>query len=140
MTVTIRKLTRRDRVTLTNLIKKFVSISGTESLVNMAPSPKGSEEPEGGAPGSESSGGTAEILESAFGLLEQMLDVIEADVTDWFQSLIGVAEREEYDSLGFDIETEVIEQILEQKGFVDFFSRGSRVVKKIRALVDPSES
>lgn len=136
MEIKIRKLTRKDRVTLTNLIKKFVNISGADSLVNMASS---SVTPSG-AEGEESAkDSTSEILETAFTLIEQMLEVIETDVTDWFCKLINV-EKKDYDDLGFDVETEIIEQIISQKGFVDFFSRGSRVVKKIKALVNPSEN
>lgn len=122
---------------LSNLVRKFASISGAQSLVNMTPQ-IATDDSEEGAPDGES-GGTAEILETAFSLLEQMLEVIESDVTDWFQTLVGVASREDYDNLGFDIETEIIEQILEQKGFTAFFSRGSRVVNKIKTLVSPSK-
>jgi len=67
------------------------------------------------------------------------LQVIEGDVSDWFCKLIGVT-REEYDELDVDIEMQIIEQIIDQKGFINFFSRGSRVLNKIKNLANPSKS
>ena len=135
MSIKVRNLKRKDRATLAALIKKFADVAGTESLVNMVPSSdKAAENDEAGE--SAKVDATAEILEAAFGLLEQMLKVIESDVSAWFCDLISVT-KEEYDDLDFDIELQIIEDIISQKGFEDFFSRGSRVLKKIKTLAGP---
>lgn len=138
MTVKVRKLKRRDRVTLAKLIKKFADVAGSESLVNMVPSSDVKHEDSESEEVTKASD-TAEILETAFKLLEQMLQVIEDDVSDWFCKLIDVT-RDEYDDLDFDIEVQIIEQIVSQKGFEDFFSRGSQVLNKIKNLASPSKS
>lgn len=135
-TVIVRDLTRMDRVKLTLLIQKFVDISGTDSLVKMVPS-SGEVSGEEKEETAETRGSaTAELLESAYGLIEQMLTVIDSDMANWFCELIGVS-REAYDALPFDIEVQVIEGIILQKGFGDFFTRGSRVFSKIKQLVSP---
>jgi hypothetical protein len=138
MNIKVRKLKRKDRATLAKLIKKFADVAGSDSLVNMVPSTgKGDESEE--LEESAKADATAEILESAFGLLEQMLQVIEKDVSIWFCELIGVT-PEEYDDLDFDIEVQIIDGIISQKGFEDFFSRGSQVLKKIKTLASPFKS
>ncbi len=138
MTIVVRKLKRKDRVVLAQLIKKFADVAGSDSIVNMVPpsSSKG-----GDTEDTEKSkkDATAEVLETAFTLLEQMLQVIEDDVSEWFCKLIGVS-REAYDDLAFDIEVQIIEQIVSQKGFEDFFLTGSRVLNKIKNLANPSKS
>jgi hypothetical protein len=138
MTVKVRKLKRRDRVTLAKLIKKFADVAGSESLVNMVPSSDVKHEDSESEEVTKTND-TAEILETAFKLLEQMLQVIEDDVSDWFCKLIDVT-RDEYDDLDFDIEVQIVEQIVSQKGFEDFFSRGSQVLNKIKNLASPSKS
>lgn len=126
----IRKLKRKDRVTLAELIKKFASVTDMEALVNLVADSK-STDPD--------KGDTAQILDSAFRLFNEMLKVIEEDVSEWFAGLLQVT-REEYDDLSVDIEMLVIEQILNQDGFVSFFDTGSRVLNKIKNLRTRSEN
>jgi hypothetical protein len=138
MAIVVRKLKRKDRVTLAKLIKKFADVAGTESLVNMVPT-KAVEADVEESEETTKANETAEILETAFGLLEQMLSVIDSDMADWFCDLTGI-NRDEYDDQEFDIEVQILEQIVSQKGFESFFSRGSQVVSRIKKLAGPFQS
>lgn len=138
-TVKVRKLTRMDRVTLTRLIQKFADISGTDALVKMVPSSGGGSGEETEETEETRGSATAELLESAVALIEKMLTVIESDMSDWFCKLIGVS-REAYNDMDFDIEVQIVEAIISQKGFANFFTRGSRVVKTIKKLAGPFKS
>jgi len=119
----IRKLTRRDRKTLTGLILKFVKKTGRNELVGMVPSSdkkkEVSEEKE-----------TENVLNMSMDILKDMLDVIETDVIVWFADLIGVT-VEEFDDLDFDIEIDIISQLVTSEKFKSFFSKGLQLRKQI---------
>jgi hypothetical protein len=128
MTKKIRNLTRKDRKTLGNLIVKLANTTGNKSLVNMSPK-ESSDEVE-----KSEEDVTNSVLNYAFDILETILEVLNDDAAIWFADLLGVT-IEEYDNLDFDIEMDVIEQLLEAKDFKGFFSKGSQVRNKIKTFV-----
>jgi len=119
----IRKLTRKDRKVLTGLILKFVKKTGRKELVGMVPSSDMKEEV------SEEKE-TENVLSMSMDVLKDMLDVIETDVTVWFADLIGVT-VEEFDCLDFDIEIDIISQLVTSDKFKSFFSKGLQLRKEI---------
>jgi len=124
----IRVLTRKDRKTLSGLIQKLAERSGNIKLTEMIPAAtakkgEGEEEP---------AVDTDKIYELVKSVLAGLLEWVEDDVTAWFMDLVGIADREAYDALPFDIEANIIEQLISQKGFNNFFSRASALYKKIR--------
>ena len=125
-TYTIRKLTRKDRCVLTDLLTTFVQKTDQESLLSMVPSEKNE--------GVESSNGNADMVRSTLELLTDMVKYISVEITPWFADLISVS-VEEFDNLPFDIEVEIIDQLVTSKGFVAFFLKVSRLRNKIKDLV-----
>lgn len=136
--IKIRRLKKKDRTTFGNLIKKLVERTNKDELINMVvdPSSSTSEDTESSESSESEKGQTAEILSLAFSLLEGFLQFVEDDLTVWFMDLIGVKNIEDYNNLDFDIETTIINQILEAKEFKRFFSMGSQVSNKIKNLAN----
>jgi len=119
----IRKITRKDRKTLSKLIKAFADRSGDAKITEMVPSLN---------PDGEKEAGKTEMYDLIKSVLEGLLEWVEEDVSKWFMDLIGVESREEYDALPFDIEINIIDQLIAEKGFNNFFLRVSDLYKKIR--------
>lgn len=124
----IRSLTRKDRVTLTELIRKFMSISGDNSLSQLivadetTPNEKDTEE--------------SMNQMSAFGveILKNLLAVIEKDVSAWFADLLDL-NNEEYDNAPINIELIVIDQIISSMESVGFFSQASALYSRTTGLL-----
>lgn len=121
----VRELTRKDRKKLSELIKDFAEKSGNEKLTSMLPGASGKES-EGG---DDSNDQAYELIKS---VMHGLIEWVEDDVTKWFMDLIGIDNREAYDNLPFDIEVHIIDQLIAQKGFNNFFTRASALYKKIR--------
>jgi len=119
----IRKLTRKDRKTLSSLIQSFAERSGNSKLAEMIPSSKKEEEEEQG---------TEKIYDLMKSVMSGVLEFAEEELAEWFMNLTGIENREEYDSLPFDIEVNILEQMFAQKGFSNFFSKASELFRKIR--------
>ncbi len=124
----IRQLTRKDRVTLTELIRKFMSISGDNSLSQLIVA-------------DETTSGEKDAEESidqmsAFGveILKNLLAVIEEDVSAWFADLLGM-KKEEYDNGPINIELVVIDQIISSMESVGFFSQASALYSRTTGLL-----
>jgi len=122
----IRRLTRADRKTLSELIQAFVNRSGNSKLTEMIPAQK---------PETSESGGEAQeekTYEMIKAVLTGVMDWAEDELAAWFMDLIGCTSRDEYDDLPFDIEVHIIDELIKQKGFSNFFLRASELYKKIR--------
>ena len=126
----IRPLIRRDRKVLAELIKKLVDRSSNDSLLNIIQSGGYSGKEEKQSKEEESKISYIELMHS---LLNNMIRIIEEDVTVWFADLINKTVAE-YDELPFGIEAMIIEQILESEEVADFFSSASRAYNMIIKL------
>lgn len=120
----IRKVTRKDRKVLSGLIKAFAERSGNVKLTEMIPGNKGD--------GKEAD--TDQVYELVKSVMTGLVDFVEEDLTVWFMDLTGITDREKYDALPFDIEIHIIDELMTQKGFNNFFTRASGLFKKIRGL------
>ncbi len=136
--VKVRRLTKKDRTKLSNLIEQLVEKTDNKALINMVPSSSNADDSEQSE--TSASEQTADVLQFAFNLMEGFLKFIEEDVTEWFMDLIGETDKENYNDLDFDIEVQIIDQIISQKSFENFFLKGSQVVNKIKGFVSPSKS
>jgi len=87
---------------------------------------EGKDEPESGDAYNE------KVYELIKGVMDGLITFVEAEITDWFMDLTGITDRDFYDNLPFDIEVYIIDQLIAQKGFNNFFSRASALYKKIR--------
>lgn len=122
----VRELTRADRKKLSDLIKLFAERSGNVKIMEMLPGQKG----DGKDKAKELA--TDQAYELIKSVMQSLLDWVEDEVTVWFMDLVGFTEKNEYDRLPFDIEVHIIDQLIAQKGFNNFFSRASALYKKIR--------
>jgi len=122
----VRELTRLDRKRLSELIKAFAERSGNIKITEMLPGQKG----EGKEKEAETN--TDQVYDLIKSVLQGLLEWVEDEVTVWFMDLIGFTDRDAYDRLPFDIEVYIIEQLVGQKGFNNFFSQASALYKKIR--------
>lgn len=125
----VRVLTLKDRKKLAELIKLFAERSGNIELTKMLPGSKGDDAAEADAQGEPA---TDQIYDLVKSVMAGLIEWVEAEVAEWFMDLIGVKDRDEYDALPFDIEVHIIDSLIAQKGFNNFFSRASALYKTIR--------
>ncbi len=118
----VRELTLDDREKLSKLIKLFAERSGNTKLMEMLPGQKKK----------VTDADTNKVYDLIQSVLQSLLDWVKEDVTAWFMDLIGVTDKIKYMSLPFDIEVYIIDQLIAQEGFNNFFSRASALYKKIR--------
>lgn len=123
----VRKLLRKDRKKLTELITSFANKTKQQNLISMALAGEKDDD-------EADDKNRQESMASMFELLTEMVKHIEDEITPWFAELIGVSVKE-FDTLPFDIDVDIIDQLLDQGGFSNFFLKVSRVRKKIRKLV-----
>lgn len=131
----VRVLTRRDRKKLSELIKAFAERSGSSELTKMIPgTPKAKSDSE-----SSEEKGEEDVAEKTYELIKTVMDGlltwVEEDVTLWFMDLVGVKDKDFYDTLPFDIEVHIIDSLIRQKGFNNFFLRLSALYKKVRGSI-----
>lgn len=122
----VRALTRKDRRKLSELISAFAERSGNVKLTSMVPGLKGDSK------GGDKEPSTDEVYGLIKSVMASLLQFMEDELTVWFMDLTGISDREVYDCLPFDIEVHIIDQLLAQKGFNNFFMRASELYKKIR--------
>lgn len=121
----IRKLTRKDRKTLTGIIKKFVSATGDKSLLsifNESQTISNSEITEKEKNDS--------MISLGISLLDKLIDVLDEDMAMWFADLIGV-DADKFDECPIDIDVTIIDQIVSSKEISDFFSGVSQISNTI---------
>ena len=125
----LRKLRMRDRKKFGSLVIALQERTGKTNLTEMVPA-SGEETTE-----TEAVDRSAQLMETAFGLLSSMLTYLEEDLKEWFIDILeGIETTEEYDDLPFDIEMYIIEELITKEEFTGFFVRGSQLFKKIKGL------
>lgn len=121
----IRDLTRKDRVTLTGLLKKMIETVGEKSLSQIIVADEDSTSKE--TEGTEDS----KLISLAIEIFKQLIIVLDDDVAVWFADLLNMELEKYTEDTPFDIETIVIKQIIESESFISFFSQASELYKKI---------
>lgn len=125
----LRKLKMKDRKKFGSLVIALQERTGKTNLTEMVPA-SGEETTE-----TEAVDRSAQLMETAFGLLSSMLTYLEEDLKGWFIDILeGIETPEEYDDLPFDIEMYIIEELITKEEFTGFFVRGSQLFKKIKGL------
>lgn len=126
-TVTIRKLVRKDRVTLAALIKKLADSIGSTQLLNMISADKAA------ATGSDSN--DASVIAIGTQVLKLLIETLEDGVAEWFANLCGKT-IEEFNEMPFDTDLQIIEQLIISEEAKDFFTGASRLSSAIKGLAD----
>ena len=125
----IRKLTVKDRKTLSNLIKKVAETAeGNKQLLNLISS---NVTPVNENQGSEENGENQDsFISVGIGVIKLLLEVFEEETHKWFSDLLGVTE-DKFLELPLDTEAKVIQQIIEAQEASSFFTIASQLYKKI---------
>lgn len=129
--IKIRKLKRKDRETLSDLLQKFAEKVGNDQILNIIDSTTSESQKEN----TDESKAifNKKMITLAIDILKQILDVLDNDVKPFFADLIG-CEVSDFDNQDFDVEIQIIEQLVEDKNFVNFFTGASRLYNKISLL------
>jgi predicted DNA-binding ribbon-helix-helix protein len=122
--IKIRELTRKDTITVANLIKKMVEKAGKTHLLNLIAAPD---------KGKADKGKNNDDLLISVGLdiVMSLFDFVLEDVSAWFADLAGLSLEEYNEKAPFDADLQIIEQLREAQGVKDFFTRALRVYKMI---------
>jgi len=133
----VRALTRKDRTKLSELIKDFADRSGNLELTSMLPQQKSDagEKDDGKKDDDNIEVDTDKVFDLVKTVIAGLFKWVEDDVTLWFMELIGVTDKAAYDNMPFDIEVYILDELLKQKGFSNFFLRASELYKKARGLI-----
>ncbi len=129
----VRELTQNDREVLSGLLEAFAERSGNIKLTEMLPGRKDKGKGKGKGDNIKNKEVTADqTYELIKSVMQSLLGWVKDEVTVWFMDLVGVTDREKYGQLPFDVEIYIIDQIIAQEGFNNFFSRASELYKKTR--------
>ncbi len=127
----VRVLTRKDRKKLSELIKLFAERSDNIDLTSMLPDRKGGGDAKAEGD-TKAEPDTDQIYDLIKSVMTGLITWVEDEVSLWFMDLVGITDRDEYDALPFDIEVHIIDALISQKGFNNFFERASALYKTIR--------
>ena len=126
---TIRELTRADRVRLSALIESLAEKSGDIKITELVPQASAE-----GAEGSETVE-TDKIYDLIKSVLGGLIKWCNEDLTAWFMEITGTATIEEFNAMPFDVDTYIIDQLVQRDSFINFFSKASELYKRIRGLI-----
>jgi hypothetical protein len=130
----IRRLTARDRVTLTNIFKKAIIELKDDSIKRLISSNKTSASDSVDESTEESIGKV--VIEIGASIIEKSLDILNEDLRDWFCDLLKITEDEFLD-LPFDAEVQIVEQIRADPAAGNFFTTCWRRANLMHALETP---
>ena len=131
--IKIRPLKRKDRKVLAELIRKLADKTGSNELLKIMVSDSLSTKAEKGEEKKD-----RDFIRLGIEIVKLMLEVIEDDVSKWFADLVGKT-PEEYDDLPFDVEMQIMEQLVDAEEVNRFFSSALRLSSKIKKLVPGSK-
>jgi hypothetical protein len=125
MEIKIRQLTRKDRKTLTTLIRKLVDKIGSKGITNLIVS-------DPVLPDGETAKDSSDVVTGiGVALINQMIELLEDDVTVWFKDLTGTTDKSD-DDLPFDFEANVINQLISSEEIKDFFTHALQAFNKMK--------
>lgn len=128
----VRALTRLDRKKLSALIKDFADRSGNSKITSMLPGAKPTKAE--ASEDAEAEDDNEKVYELIKSVMQGLLEWVEEDLNKWFMELIGETDQSKYDAMPFDIEVHIIDALISQGAFNNFFMRASALYKRIRGL------
>lgn len=128
--ITIRPLTVYDRQTLTELIKKLSSKTGYEKIVTAIPAQLEKTEENGENVEIDKNKSDDTVYSLISSVLYGIVTWVNDDVSIWFADLLGIS-LDEFKKLPFDTEMKIVEQMLNQESFKDFFIKASGLLSSI---------
>lgn len=131
MDIKIRSLKRSDRKRLTAMIEQLAEKIGSDEILNMISSVVS------GKKVSNSSDSDENIISLGIQVINLLRKFLEEEFSEWLASLVDKS-IEELDDMPFDVEVQIIEQVVNATEFTGFFSGASRLVKKIKQYLPVS--
>lgn len=127
MAIKIRKITIKDRVRLSDMIKKMADNFGAQKLLNLInPEPSA-----GSSENTEDKKAENRMIQIGIGVVKMLIDTLENDVHIWFAELIGVSMDEFYE-MPIDTETEILKQLSSAPEVERFFMTASQIFNKTK--------
>lgn len=130
----IRKLTRKDRKTLTAMIEKMAAQLGDKSILKTMIS-----DTTRAASDSAEEAKSDTYVAMGVKIFKTLYSLLEDDFCGWLADLCGMT-IEEYDAQPFDIDIQVMNEIVDQKEFSGFFTGASVLASKTRQFVSHFKS
>ena len=128
--IKIRKLTIKDRKTFSALLLKLVSNFDRNELTKLIVSDAIQEKQKGSDEETET-----RFLNYAIGIMHNVIEHFNSDVTEWFADLLGLT-VEKYETLPFDTEIHIVNQIAEAEETAGFFGQRSAIYKAISVYLE----
>lgn len=122
----IRELTRADRVKLSELIESLAEKSGDVKITELVP--------RAAKAGDGDTVDTDKVYDLIKSVIGGLLKWCNEDLTAWFMDITGVQTIDEFNALPFDVDTHIIDQLIQRESFKNFFLTASELYKKIRGL------
>lgn len=121
--IRLRALKRKDRKTITILLRKLADKIGTNGITNIIISDVSGTQ---AAPPEENNADKMAVFTKiGIELLKQMLDLLDEDIAVWFADLAGM-KIEDLDDAPFDFEADIIDQLISSPEVGDFFMHALR--------------
>lgn len=127
--IKVRSLKRKDRKTISDLLQKFAEKIGNDQLKNIIDSSVSTGDKELTVEQKESA--NQKMLEFAINLLKQIFDILDNDVKPFLADLVGCT-VDEFDDQSFDVEIQILNQLVEKPEFSSFFTGASQLFKKMK--------
>ncbi len=128
MDIKIRPLLRSDRKKLTAMIESLAVKFGSTELLNLISSTIKTDK--------ENNSGSS-VAGVGIQVINLLREFLEDDFCNWLAELINKT-PEEFNNLPFDIEVQIIEQIVNAPEFENFFTGASRLANKIKKFLPQS--
>jgi hypothetical protein len=133
--IKVRALTVADRDWVSGLIKKLVAKLGNDEFLKLLVSDSEKADSGDGEAAAAPNAKEKKYAVLVIRMIEMMIEVIGADVREWFASLIGKT-PDEFRAMPFDTELVILEQLMEIEESNRFFSRALALSSRIKGFVD----
>jgi len=131
MEIKVRKLKYSDRVKLSELIVKLVDVTGDDSFLKMISSTATvtDDEPEGSNPDDN-------LASVGLSIIKKLFLALQEETKIWFCDLTNISVEDFNENAPFDVEVQIVNQIIVQDGVISFFTGASQLFNKIKKLQD----
>lgn len=125
----IRELEQGDREFLSMMIEKLALEVSDGEILNLITMASGKESKDEGS-------ASPTRIKLGIKIMQLLMKILNKDLKAWFAELIGVG-VEDFHTLPFNIEVEIIRQLQEADELTDFFTGASQQFSEILALSKP---
>jgi hypothetical protein len=125
-TAKIRELKRKDRRILAEMIRKLADKIGDKSLLNLMVT-----DSEASASDPAAVGKKDQFSKIGIEIVKLLIETLETDVSAWFADLLGVT-VEQFDEMPFDVELQIIDQLISAEESNRFFTTASQLSSRMR--------